>query len=189
MSVEKQRARRGNAIEVFGPAVWVETARASLKGQSAGKPAGDPFQMPGTFGVGQDGINRRIGTGAWIKGSVEGAIHVQSRHLVAVDPVAHVEIAANKDAVVVLARQRVDGAIKPCSTVKCRIQRAVGPEPRDSGPADGIRTEKIACDDDLAVRLDQGSMGIKAAFDPEAREELGVHGTHPVGREIGRAHV
>lgn len=50
--------RRGNALEMFGPAVWVETARASLKGQSAGKAVGDPFQMPGTFGIGVDGIIR-----------------------------------------------------------------------------------------------------------------------------------
>jgi hypothetical protein len=50
--------KRGNAVELFGPAVWVETARASLKGEVNGKPAGDTFQMPGTFGVSRDGIVR-----------------------------------------------------------------------------------------------------------------------------------
>ena len=50
--------KRGNAVELFGPAVWVETAKASLKGEVGGKAAGDPFQMPGTFGVTRDGIVR-----------------------------------------------------------------------------------------------------------------------------------
>jgi len=50
--------KRGNAVELFGPAVWVETARASLKGEVNGMPAGDTFQMPGTFGVSRVGIVR-----------------------------------------------------------------------------------------------------------------------------------
>ncbi len=43
---------------MFGPAVWVETARASLKGEAHGRPVGDTFQMPGTFGISSDGIVR-----------------------------------------------------------------------------------------------------------------------------------
>ena len=50
--------KRGSPGELFGLAVWVETARASLKGEANGKPVGDPFQMPGTFGVSPDGIVR-----------------------------------------------------------------------------------------------------------------------------------
>lgn len=50
--------KRGNAAQLFGPAVWVETAKASLKGEAISKVAGDPFQMPGTFTVSRDGIVR-----------------------------------------------------------------------------------------------------------------------------------
>jgi len=50
--------KRGNAAQLFGPAVWVETAKASLKGEAISKVAGDPFQMPGTFGVSRDGTVR-----------------------------------------------------------------------------------------------------------------------------------
>jgi hypothetical protein len=50
--------KRGNAAQLLGPAVWVETAKASLKGESIHKVAGDPFQMPGTFTVSTDGIVR-----------------------------------------------------------------------------------------------------------------------------------
>jgi hypothetical protein len=50
--------KRGNAAQLFGPAVWVETAKASLKGEAISKVSGDPFQMPGTFTVSTDGIVR-----------------------------------------------------------------------------------------------------------------------------------
>ncbi len=50
--------KRGNAAQLLGPAVWVETAKASLKGEAISKVSGDPFQMPGTFAVSTDGIVR-----------------------------------------------------------------------------------------------------------------------------------
>lgn len=51
--------QRGNAGQLFGPAVWLEGARATVSGAFAGapigKPVGDPFMMPGVFVVETDG--------------------------------------------------------------------------------------------------------------------------------------
>lgn len=46
---------RGNAAQLFGPAVWLKGAQVSTDGSfdglPLGKPVGDPFQMPGVFVV------------------------------------------------------------------------------------------------------------------------------------------
>ena len=50
---------RGNASQIFGPAVWLQgaivTAEGSFEGLPLGKPVGDPWQMPGVFVIGTDG--------------------------------------------------------------------------------------------------------------------------------------
>jgi hypothetical protein len=52
--------QRGNAGQLFGPAVWLEGARATVSGAFSGapvgKPVGDPFMMPGVFVVEPDGL-------------------------------------------------------------------------------------------------------------------------------------
>jgi hypothetical protein len=51
--------QRGNAGQLFGPAVWLQGARATASGAVGvtpiGKPVGDPFMMPGVFVVEMDG--------------------------------------------------------------------------------------------------------------------------------------
>ncbi len=50
---------RGNAQQVFGPAVWLRAAQVTTDGTfdglPIGKPVGDPFQMPGVFVIDTDG--------------------------------------------------------------------------------------------------------------------------------------
>lgn len=50
---------RGAADQLFGPAVWLKGAQATLEGKfdglPLGKPVGDPFQMPGVFVIDRDG--------------------------------------------------------------------------------------------------------------------------------------
>jgi len=50
---------RGSADQLFGPAVWLKGAQATLGGKfeglPLGRPVGDPFQMPGVFVIGSDG--------------------------------------------------------------------------------------------------------------------------------------
>lgn len=50
---------RGTADQLFGPAVWLKGAQATLEGRfeglPIGKPVGDPFQMPGVFAIDRDG--------------------------------------------------------------------------------------------------------------------------------------
>lgn len=40
---------RGGVSELLGPRVWISGLRAALKGNSVGKPVGDPRIMPGLF--------------------------------------------------------------------------------------------------------------------------------------------
>jgi peroxiredoxin len=51
--------QRGKAAQLFGPAVWLEGARATVSGAFSGaplgKPVGDPFMMPGVFVIETDG--------------------------------------------------------------------------------------------------------------------------------------
>jgi AhpC/TSA antioxidant enzyme len=55
----KYGLQRGTAGQLFGPAVWLEGARASVEGRyegaPIGKPVGDPFMMPGIFVIETDG--------------------------------------------------------------------------------------------------------------------------------------
>ncbi len=41
--------RRGNALQLLGPGVWLRGLRAAMKGHFVGRPTGDPLRMPGTF--------------------------------------------------------------------------------------------------------------------------------------------
>jgi hypothetical protein len=41
---------------MFGPGVWLAGARAALKGNTVGKPVGDPWTMPGLFLLKGDAI-------------------------------------------------------------------------------------------------------------------------------------
>jgi peroxiredoxin len=49
--------QRGNALQLFGPAVWLQTARvtAGVEGIKAGKPVDDVQMMPGMFVIETDG--------------------------------------------------------------------------------------------------------------------------------------
>jgi peroxiredoxin len=50
---------RGNAQQLFGPAVWLRGAQVTVDGTfdglPIGKPVGDPFQMPGVFVIDTNG--------------------------------------------------------------------------------------------------------------------------------------
>ncbi len=50
---------RGNAQQLFGPAVWLKGAQVTVDGTFDGLPigklVGDPFQMPGVFVIDTDG--------------------------------------------------------------------------------------------------------------------------------------
>lgn len=46
---------RGGMREMFGADVWACGIRATLKGQTIGRPVGDPWVMPGLFLVDQHG--------------------------------------------------------------------------------------------------------------------------------------
>lgn len=51
---------RGSFWQLFGPPVWIQGAKAFLKGHGVGKLAGDGFQMPGVFLIRQARIVRRF---------------------------------------------------------------------------------------------------------------------------------
>ena len=58
-SYKRYGLARGNANQLFGPAVWLKgaqvTTEGAFEGLSLAKPVGDPFQMPGVFVVDTDG--------------------------------------------------------------------------------------------------------------------------------------
>jgi hypothetical protein len=58
-SYKRYALARGNASQLFGPAVWLKGAQVSTDGSfdglPLGRPVGDPFQMPGVFVVDMDG--------------------------------------------------------------------------------------------------------------------------------------
>jgi len=58
-SYKRYGLTRGNANQLFGPAVWLKgaqvTTEGAFEGLSLAKPVGDPFQMPGVFVVDTEG--------------------------------------------------------------------------------------------------------------------------------------
>ena len=46
---------RGNATQLFGPAVWLRGAQVTAEGSFGGLPVGAPVQMPGVFVVDTSG--------------------------------------------------------------------------------------------------------------------------------------
>jgi peroxiredoxin len=50
--------KRGNVLEVMGPATWVRGLAAARKGHHVEKVVGDAFQMPGTFIIDTTGTVR-----------------------------------------------------------------------------------------------------------------------------------
>jgi peroxiredoxin len=58
-SYKRYALTRGNAAQLFGPAVWLKGAQVSTDGSFSGlpvgAPVGDPFQMPGVFVIDTDG--------------------------------------------------------------------------------------------------------------------------------------
>ena len=58
-SYKRYGLTRGNATQLFGPAVWLKGAQVTTDGTfdglPIGVPVGDPFQMPGVFVVETDG--------------------------------------------------------------------------------------------------------------------------------------
>ena len=50
--------KRGNVLEVLGPATWGRGLAAARKGHRIEKVVGDAFQMPGTFIIDTGGVLR-----------------------------------------------------------------------------------------------------------------------------------